>query len=194
MKPRIGVYLSERTAARLAAAAKRPGATKSALVEAALDRFLGSEDDVDQPASVTQQLAAMSRQLQYLGRDLRTVNETVAHHARFHLAVTPMLSAAAQPGACALGAERFEEFAAQVERRVDLGTSLIRETLDRRGAARRGAARRENSGEGRASTQPAVQEADLQTSVSAVLPEPAAAAREGGSLLNFPGRAGLPLH
>jgi len=41
MKPRVGVYLSEGMAARLAAAAKRPGATKSALVEAALDRFLG---------------------------------------------------------------------------------------------------------------------------------------------------------
>ena len=42
MKPRIGVYLSEQMAARLAAAAKRPGASKSALVEAALAQFFGS--------------------------------------------------------------------------------------------------------------------------------------------------------
>ncbi len=46
MKPRVGVYLSEQMATRLAEAAKRPGATKSALVEAALDLFLGSDDDV----------------------------------------------------------------------------------------------------------------------------------------------------
>ena len=46
MKPRVGVYLSEHMAVRLAAAAKRPGATKSGLVEAALDRFLGSDDDI----------------------------------------------------------------------------------------------------------------------------------------------------
>jgi len=38
MKPRVGVYLSEGTAARLAEAAKSPRVTKSALVEAALDR------------------------------------------------------------------------------------------------------------------------------------------------------------
>jgi hypothetical protein len=44
MKPRVGVYLSEGMAARLAEAAKHPRATKSALVEAALDRFLGSDD------------------------------------------------------------------------------------------------------------------------------------------------------
>ena len=34
MKPRVGVYLSEHMAVRLAAAAGRPGATKSGLVEA----------------------------------------------------------------------------------------------------------------------------------------------------------------
>ena len=188
MKPRIGVYLSERTAARLAAAAKRPGASKSALVEAALDRFLESEVDVDAADSVARQLACMSRQLEHLGRDVRTVNETVAHHARFHLAVTPMLPAAAQPNACALGAERFEEFAAQVERRVHFGTSLMRDTMDRRGAVKR-----EGSRQGRPPTHAPIHESDLHTSASVDLPERAAAVREGGSLLNFPGRGGIPL-
>jgi hypothetical protein len=55
MKPRVGVYLSEQMATRLAAAAKRPGATKSALVEAALDGFLGSDDDVGDSATVAPQ-------------------------------------------------------------------------------------------------------------------------------------------
>jgi hypothetical protein len=50
MKPRVGVYLSEGMAARLAEAAKNPRATKSALVEAALDRFLGSDDDISDTA------------------------------------------------------------------------------------------------------------------------------------------------
>ena len=49
MKLRIGVYLSEQMAARLAAAAKRPGASKSALVEAALAQFFGSDDETDNP-------------------------------------------------------------------------------------------------------------------------------------------------
>jgi len=136
MKPRIGVYLSEGMAARLAEAATRPGVNKSALVEQALDRLLGSEDDFSNTATLARQFAAMSGQLVQLDRNLRIVNETVALHARFHLAVTPLLPAAAQEAACALGAERFEEFAVQVERRVDRGVSLVQETIDRVSAAR----------------------------------------------------------
>src|SRR5271167_1815334 len=136
MKPRIGVYLSEGMAARLTEAATRPGATKSALVETALARLLGSGEDLSDTATLARQFAAMSGQLEQLDRNLRIVNETVALHARFHLAVTPLLPAAAQGAACALGAQRFEEFAAQVGRRVDLGVSLIAETIERTRAAR----------------------------------------------------------
>jgi len=118
-------------AARLAEAAKHPRATKSALVEAALDRFLGSDHDIDDAATVAHHLAGLSRQLEELDRNLRIANETAALHARFHLAVTPLMPAAEQGAACVLGAERFEEFATQVGRRVDLGASLIRETIER---------------------------------------------------------------
>src|SRR6202521_2167368 len=136
MKPRVGVYLSESMAARLAEAAKNPRATKSALVEAALDRYFGSDDPVDDTATVARPLAGLSRQLEQLDRNLRIANETAALHARFHLAVTPLMPAGEQRAACALGSERFEEFAAQVGRRVDLGVPLIRETIDRVSAAR----------------------------------------------------------
>jgi MFS family permease len=136
MKPRIGAYLSVGMAARLAEAATRPGISKSALIEQALDRLLRSEDDFSNTATLARQFAAMSGQLEQLDRNLRIVNETVALHARFHLAVTPLLPAAAQEAACALGAERFEEFAAQVERRVDQGIPLIQETIDKVSAAR----------------------------------------------------------
>ena len=130
MKPRVGVYLSEGMAARLAEAAKHPRATKSALVEAALDRFLGSDEAIDDTATVARHLAGLSRQLEELARNLRIANETAALHARFHLAVTPLMPVGEQGAACALGAERFEEFATQVGRRVDLGVPLIRETID----------------------------------------------------------------
>jgi len=136
MKPRIGVYISEGMAARLTEAATRPGATKSALVETALDRLLGSGEDLSDTATLARQLAAMSGQLEQLDRNLRIVNETVALHARFHLTVTPLLPVATQGAACALGAERFEEFAAQVDRRVEQGDPLIRETIDRISASK----------------------------------------------------------
>jgi MFS family permease len=136
MKPRIGVYLSEGMSARLTEAATSPGATKSALVETALDRLLGSGEDLSDTATLARQLAAMSGQLDQLDRNLRIVNETVALHARFHLTVTPLLPVATQEAACALGAERFEVFAAQVDRRVEQGAPLIRETIDRISASK----------------------------------------------------------
>jgi MFS family permease len=136
VKPRVGVYLSEPTAARLAEAAKGPRATKSAVVEAALDRYFGSGDDISDTATVARHLSGLSSQLEELDRSLRVVNETAALHARFHLAVTLPMPAVELGAACALGAERFEEFATQVGRRVDFGIPLIRETIDRISATR----------------------------------------------------------
>src|SRR5882762_6458780 len=160
MKPRVGVYLSEGMAARLAEAAKNPRATKSALVEAALDRFLGSDDDISDAATVARHLAGLSRQLEDIDRNLRIANETAALHARFHLAVTPLMPAEEQGAACALGSERFEEFATQVGRRADLGVSLIHETIDRGSATRTtplNLAEGEPSGTGSTADEPGVQ-------------------------------------
>jgi hypothetical protein len=189
MKPRIGVYLSQQAAARLAAAAKRQGASKSALVEAALAQFLGANDDTSD-VPIDRRLCLMSRQLEELDRGLRIVNETVALQARFHLAVTPVLPAADQRAACALGAERFDELAAQVRRRVQLGTSLMQETMDRLGTMKRDTA----SSGGTPQTPSVVPELALRTSsLVGYQAESRAAVREGGSLYNFPGKAGIPL-
>jgi MFS family permease len=184
MKPRVGVYLSEGMAVRLAEAAKHPRATKSALVEAALDRFLGSDDDIDDTATVAHHLAGLSRQLEQLDRNLRIANETAALHARFHLAVTPVMPAGEQGAACALGAERFEEFATQVGRRVDLGVPLIRETIDRVGAARATPflpAEEEPSGTGSTVCEPGVQTSGLVDDASLSL----AAVRQDAATLGL---------
>lgn len=189
MKPRIGVYLSEQMAARLAVASKARGASKSALVEAALAQFLGFDDDTENlPAD--HRLSLMSRQLEQLDRDLRIVNETVALQAQYQLAVTPPLPAVALRAACALGVERFDEFATQVQRRVKLRTSLMQETMDRLCNKRD-----TQSFEDRA-TQASlpISQPDLPMSCPAGTELNSAAVREGGSLLNFPGKGGIPLH
>src|SRR5258705_2076439 len=182
MKPRVGVYLSECMAARLAEAAKHPRATKSALVEAALDRFLGSDDDIDDTATVAHHLAGLSRQLEQLDRNLRIANETAALHARFHLAVTPLMPAGEQGAACALGAERFEEFAAQVGRRVDLAFPLIRETIDRVSATRTTPfAEGEPAGTGSTGYEPGVQASSVVDDASVKI----AAVREDAATLGL---------
>jgi len=192
MKPRIGVYLSKQMAARLAAAANRPGATKSAIVEAALAQFLGVDDDSND-LPVDRRLSLMSRQLEELDRGLRIVNETVALQARFHLAVTPVLPAADQRAACVLGSERFDELAAQVGRRIQLGTSLMQETMDRLGTSQRDTATI-SLGDAPHTCSPVREPALPTSSLLEDKAEPFAAVREGGSLLNFPGKAGIPLH
>lgn len=131
MKRKICVYVSEETVARLAVAAGQRGATKSGLVGAALNQFLDAAEESDDHSDMDERLGQMGQQLDHLARELRLVSDTVAMHARYHLAVTPPLPDAVQPAACRLGAARFDEFAAQVGRRVNRDKPLIRETLDR---------------------------------------------------------------
>jgi MFS family permease len=184
MKPRVGVYLSEGMAARLAEAAKNPRATKSALVEAALDRYFGSDDDISDTAIVARHLAGLGRQLEELDRNLRIANETAALHARFHLAVTPLMPAGELGAACALGAERFEEFASQVGQRVDLGLPLIRETIDRvsaTGTTPFTAAEGEPSGIGSTVYEPGIQASSMVDDAS----ESIAAVREDAATLGL---------
>jgi hypothetical protein len=179
-------------AARRAAAAKRPGTSKSALVEAALAQYLGEEDDTND-LQVNRRLSLMSRQLEELDRGLRIVNETVALQARFHLAVTPVLPAADQRAACMLGSERFDELAAPVRRRVQLGSSLMQETMDRLSTAERATATIA-LGEGTPQSCSLVHKSDLPaSSLVGDKEESFAAVREGGSMFNFPGKAGIPL-
>jgi hypothetical protein len=191
----IRVHLSEPFAARLEAAASRSGATSSMLIEAALDRFLDPDGNVDDIAAVARCLTSLSRQIEHLNRDLAIVRETVALHARFHLAVTPAMPIEAQAAACSLGAERFEEFATQVRRRVDHEASLTGETIERLRAAKLDP----SAGDSADVNLPGARSKDckLDFGVSIRIDEPSApmaAAREDGSSGDFPARAGGSLH
>jgi predicted DNA-binding protein len=186
MKRKISVRLSEEIVERLEAAAQRPGANKTTILEAALDRFLDPSAETIDDATLLRRLDAMSRQLEQLEHDLKIVNETVALHARYHLAVTPPLPQSQQRAACALGLERFEEFAAQVERRVRLGMPLIRETMDRL-SSRGPYLLARNIGED--APRAANAGSDQNVAASSVVDESQelpAAAREGGSSGGFP--------
>jgi hypothetical protein len=131
MNGKITVHLSEHVAERLEAAAQPPGTSKRAIIEAALDQFLGASQDAADNVTLLRRLNLIGRQLEQLDRDLRIVSEIVALHARYLLTITPPMAQSKQRAACALGLHRFEAFAAQVGRRVHLGTPLMRETMDR---------------------------------------------------------------
>jgi hypothetical protein len=193
MKRKISVRLSEEIVERLEAAAQRPGANKTTILEAALDRFLDPGAETIDDATLLRRLDGMSRQLEQLEHDLKIVNEAVALHARYHLAITPPLPQSQQRAACALGLERFEEFAAQVGRRVRLGMPLMRETMDRLGTGGPHLFARnigEDAALGRANVA-----SDHDVATSSVVDEPQelpAAAREDGSSGGFPGNGHNP--
>jgi hypothetical protein len=187
MKRRISVQLSDQVAERLEVAAKRPGANKTAIVEAALDRFLDADRERVDDGAVLRRLNWIGRQLEQLDRDLRIVSETAALHARYHLTVTPPLPVADQRAACVLGAERFEVFAAQVGRRVHLGMPLMRETMERLSESSPGLFARDLDEGAPLGAQFADSEPDIPGSpVVEEEPELSAAAREGGSNGGFP--------
>jgi predicted transcriptional regulator len=188
MKQKISVQLSEQLFAGLEATAEQSGETKTAIVEAALSQFLANGAETDD-AALRRRLEWMSRQLEQLERELRIVNETVALHARFHLTVTPPIPQPHQRAACLLGLERFEVFAAQVGKRVHLGTPLMRETMDRQSATSPDLFAREVE-EGALLGAPSRESGHAASAAGGRNREPqrSAAATEGGSNGNFPDR------
>jgi predicted transcriptional regulator len=188
MKRKISVRLSPQLFEQLQAAAKSQASTKTAVIEAALDRFLALELQRSDDTKVLRQFELMGQKLERIERDLSLVNETVALHARYHLTMAPPMPQPQQRAACILGLERFEAFAAQVAMRVGLGTPLMRETIDRLGAPapHRVALR---PAEGAPVGAPASEPDDKVAAIAARGMRPAfsAAAREGGSNGRFPG-------
>jgi len=121
--------LTEELHDQLQAATERPGVGKSMVVETALENLLNPQPAVKDPARHS--FDELNARFESLHRELRVVAETVALHARYHLAVMPPLPQPQQRAACMLGDARFKVLADQVDRRVRLGQPLIQETIDR---------------------------------------------------------------
>jgi hypothetical protein len=123
--------VSDSVSQRLELAVKRPGTNKSAIVEAALDRFLNPERDTTGDAALIRRLDRMSRQLDRVDGDLSVMAETIALFVRYYLTITPPLPSGDQDAARALGRERFEMFVAQVGKRIASGGRLVADVMER---------------------------------------------------------------
>ena len=108
MKPRLNVHVADELFDKVEIAAKRPGVTKAAVVEAALMGFFSKEFDDQRDGALIRRLDRMTRQYDRLERNLGITTETLALFIRFFLTVTPPLPNADQEAARALGKERFE--------------------------------------------------------------------------------------
>ena len=130
MKPRLNVHVADELFDKVEIAAKRPGVTKAAVVEAALMGFFSKEFDDQRDGALIRRLDRMTRQYDRLERNLGITTETLALFIRFFLTVTPPLPNADQDAARALGKERFEYFISQLGRRLAGGKNMIRDVLE----------------------------------------------------------------
>ena len=130
MKPRLNVHLAHELFEKVEIAAKRPGVTKTAVVEAALMGFFSKEFDDQRDGALIRRLDRMTRQYDRLERNLSITTETLALFIRFFLTVTPPLPSMDQDAARTLGKERFEYFINQLGRRLAGGKNMIRDVLE----------------------------------------------------------------
>src|SRR4030088_563708 len=130
---KVTVRLSEGVCGRLDVATDRPGVGKSMVVEVALEHFLNPAPSVE--ALMRERLHDMHARFDDLARDMRMIAETVALHARYHLAVMPPVPESRQREAVILGNELFRGLGEQGGRRVREGRPLMQETIDRLNSA-----------------------------------------------------------
>jgi hypothetical protein len=181
---KVTIRLTEKIHEQLEAATDRPGVGKSMVVEAALAHFMNPQPSVENPPQ--KNLIDIHARFDSLERDLRTIAETVALHARYHLAVMPPLPQQQQHEACQLGDERFKVLAGQVDRRVRQGRPLLQETIDRLNAANVGEPGSTIGEDAPLGPEPAQihHHVDSRANVN-IEQELSAAAGEGGSKSNF---------
>lgn len=130
MKPRLNVHVAFELFDKVETAAKRPGVTKAAVVEAALMGFFSKEFDDQRDGALIRRLDRMTQQYERLERNLGITTETLALFIRFFLTVTPPLPNTDQDAARALGKERFDYFITQLGRRLAGGKNMIRDVLE----------------------------------------------------------------
>jgi hypothetical protein len=178
---KVTIRLSENIHSQLEATTERPGVGKSMVVEAALAQFMNPQPPVEIPAQKS--IEDIHARFDSLERDLRTIAETVALHARYHLAVMPPLPQQQQREASQLGDERFKVLAEQVDRRVREGRPLLHETIDRLKATPN-QPESISGRQGQRGSEPAQIRRDISTNAN-IDHEIPAAAGEGGSNPNF---------
>lgn len=133
MKARRHVYLEDALFRELDRLAEQPGATQSAIVEAALRAYFGNKGASEAEAMLKTRLEKFSGQLGRIERDVSIVMESLALFVRFELMVTSPLPEAEQATARALAQDRFEEFITSVGRRLANGKNFRTELLARTG-------------------------------------------------------------
>ncbi len=129
MKRKIGVYLTDDVAKRLRVAVRRPGLTKSGIVNEALRRFFEHTPEKEPGEEVLGRLRWLAKRLRQVHRDVEIVAETFALFVRYFLMINPPLPQSEQDAAEKLGRQRYEVFVKQIARRIASDRNLISDVM-----------------------------------------------------------------
>ena len=118
MKPRHQFYLDEPNQEELDRLAAERGATRSAIVNAALKSYFAHRGASELERTFRIRLERMSEFLERLERNQHIALESFALFVHYELGITPQLPPAEQAAAQAVGRDRFQHFIEQVSRRM----------------------------------------------------------------------------
>ena len=125
---RLHIILSPETDLLLSKAVKSGGATRTAVVEAALRAMLDRNSEERDLEKLISRLNKLTRAMERLADDATAQTESFALFILHYLSVTPPLPESMRAGAEALGKKRFEEFVSEVASRL-LGRDRFADAL-----------------------------------------------------------------
>jgi predicted transcriptional regulator len=125
MRYRHALYLSDVMSQKLQAAAEFHRASKSAILERALQQYLFGQNNGQPNDLQNLQHEATGRSLRRLERDLAIATELTATCVRYYLTITPPLPESEHAAARALGQLRFEQVIEDIARRLRTDRSLM---------------------------------------------------------------------
>ena len=117
-KPRINLRLAGDVYARLAEMTRRPGATKSAIIEQALREYFNPEIRQGLEDRLLERMDRFDLRQSRIERDVEIALEAVGQFVFYWLTRTDPLPESEREAAHALGQRRFNYFVRQVARKV----------------------------------------------------------------------------
>jgi len=117
-KPRLNLRLSGDVYARLDEMTRRPGATKSAIIEQALREYFNPEIRQGMEERILKRMDQFDLRQGEIERDVEITLEAIGQFVFYWLTRTDPLPESEREAAHALGQRRFEYFIEQVSRRL----------------------------------------------------------------------------
>ncbi|MBA4337579.1 MAG: hypothetical protein C0421_01900 [Hyphomonas sp.] len=111
---RLNIRVTEKLAKKLEGEARLHGVTMTAIIEAAIQRYVDDEAAEPPEALILRRLDRMDRSQANAERDMAEVVETLKHYVLYWLTVTQPVPEGSRDAAHALGRRRMDHFSSQV--------------------------------------------------------------------------------